>query len=94
MRCNGNTTFYLDAFTLLFPLNAGDEEHTEVTFCIEDVTHTFLAERLLGGQRLLLPDEAMEVTMEALFENKTIEVTAGRYQATLIPDNFARCTSN
>lgn len=93
MQCNGTTTFYLNAFTLLFPTNADDEEHTTVIFCIEETTQTFLAERLLGGQRLLLPDEAMQLTMETLQENKTIEITVGRYQATLIPDNFVRCTT-
>lgn len=93
MRYNGTTAFYLNVFTLLFPINEGDEEHTDVTFCIEESTYTFTAERLLGGQRLLLPDEATQLALETLIENKTIEVTVGRYQTTLIPDNFVRCAT-
>lgn len=80
--------FYLNAFTLLFSdsENAG---YTEVVIGIADQKYTYPAERLAGGQRLLLPAEAQQLIIAALIDNASVELSAGRYQAILIPDNFA-----
>ena len=88
LSCNGNKHLYLNAYTLLLPFNPNDEAHTDTLFSIEEKDYSFTAERLQGGQCLLLPDEAMELVIDSLLENKSIEITVGRYFCTLIPDNF------
>lgn len=88
MSCNGSRRFYLYALTLLFPCNPGDEEHSEVSFSINEEGFQFSADRLQGGQCLLLPEEAMQLIVESLLEKKCVEINVGRYKTTLIPDNF------
>ena len=94
MSSNGNVRLYLYAVTLLFPFYENDECFCEVTLCVDEENYTFIADRLQGGQCLLLPKDAMQLLMDALLENKSVEVTTGRYQATLTPENFCNAYRN
>ena len=88
MSCNGNMHLYLNAFTLLFPFNGTDEDHTDVLFTIEEEKYCFTADRLQGGQSLLLPDVAMQLVIDSLLECKGVEISVGRYNTTLTSENF------
>ena len=88
MWSNGCLNFTLNALTFCFPNYEGDETRSEVTFSVDDEMNTFVADRLEGGQSLLLPEEAMRLVVTALLEQKCVEVTVGRFQTTLIPDHF------
>lgn len=90
MSIDGDWHFYLHALTLLFPSIAADDEHTEVILTIEETTYAYTADRLQGGQCLLLPDEANQLIICSLLEKTEVLVTSGRYQATLTPENFAK----
>lgn len=88
IRANGCISFYLNALTLCFPNYGEDPDHTEVVFCIDDEVSTFIADKLQGGQSLLLPEEAMQLVVSAMLQQKCVDITIGRYQTTLIPDHF------
>lgn len=88
--CNDQADFYLNAITLLLPCYGSDPDHAEVSFLIGDQEYVFLAERLLGGQRLLLPEEAKELAIEQLLAGNDIHVSAGRYQTVLTCEGFAK----
>lgn len=79
---------YLNAFSLQFPKCADDEDTTEVIVLINDIEYTFIAQRFEGGQRLLLPEIAQQLIIDALLEGHCIDLSTGHYRATLIPDNF------
>jgi hypothetical protein len=88
MSSNGTTHFYLNALTLLFPVYECDNAHTEIKIVIEEENYCFIVDRLQGGQRLLLPEEAKQLIVDALLEFKCVEISTGRYQTTLIYENF------
>jgi hypothetical protein len=93
ISCSGDIRLYFNALTLLFPCYA-DEEHSEVFITIEEEHYCFIAERLLGGQTLLLPEEAMLLITLAFLEKKDVEVIAGRYTALLTHQNFEKIYRN
>lgn len=88
ISCNGNKFLYLYAFTLLFPFNSEDEEHCDVLVTVKDTKYLFTADRLQGGQCLLLPNVAMQLIIDSLLEHTCIEIKTGRYQSTLTHENF------
>lgn len=90
MVSNCDTQFFLYALTLLFPAYRNDCDHAEIHVCLEGFESSFIVERLEGGQCLRLPDEARDWIICALLDGKCIEITAGRYHVTLIPDNFCK----
>lgn len=90
MSHNGSIRLYLNVFTLLFPYDdETDQEHTSVFIAIGEEKYCFIADRLQGGQCLALPDEATELIVNSLLENQCVKISTGRYQTTLICDNFA-----
>lgn len=80
---------YFNARTLEFPTNPRNPSLTDVTFTIDGHQYQTQAERFEGGQRLLLPESAQQPIIFALMGGCTVDVNIGRYQATLIPDNFS-----
>lgn len=92
LSCNGSVHLYLYVLTLLFPPSP-DEDHCDVKITFNNETLIFTAERLQGGQSLLLPDEAMVLIMGALLDNTCVDIKVGRYETTLIPDNFQKTYS-
>lgn len=96
LSTGAETQLYLNVLALQFPHCPENENQTEVTICIDDMQYVVNAERFLGGQRLLLPEEAQQLIICALIENRPVDISAGRYQATIVPDNFLkiyRCSS-
>ena len=90
MYSNCDTQMFLYALTLLFPIYGDDCEHTEINVCLDDEDYAYIVDRLEGGQCLRLPGEARDLIICALLDGKSLDITAGRYQTTLIPDNFSK----
>jgi len=85
---NGLLQLYLNAHSLQFPCNSDNHAQTNVEVIIGDQDYCFIAERLEGGQRLLLPNEALEIIVCSLLEKNNVEITIGRYESTLIYEGF------
>jgi len=80
---------YLNALSLQIPYLPNDEMHAGVTIAIEDQEYYFIADRFEGGQKVLLSDDALQIIINALLEGYFIDISIGRYETTLSPDNFA-----
>lgn len=80
---------YLNALSLQLPRSTTDENIVEVLISIGDNQYNFAAERLGGGQKLLMPEEAQNLIIAALLEGQEVIVSCGRYETTLIPCNFS-----
>jgi hypothetical protein len=80
--------FFLNAFTLQLPCEKDKPRQTKVLMATETEERVYFADRLEGGQRLRLPDEAFGWILSALNDNTEVEITVGRYTTTLVPDNF------
>lgn len=80
---------YLNALSLSFPM---EEEHPElVTVNIElseNVSFSVLAERLGGGQRLLLSDEAAQKVVNTLLNGEPVFFSVGHYSTQVSPYHF------
>ena len=70
IACNRDIRLYCNTLTLLFPCLYNDEKHSEVFLTIEEEKYTFIAERLQGGQSLLMPEEAQLLIILSLLETK------------------------
>lgn len=87
--CNGDdTTFFLNALIMCFPPAETPDGKINVTLEIDENTFNFASERLEGGQRIMLPEEAKELIIASLLDGHLVTITVGRYQTTLILDNF------
>jgi len=87
--CNQDAQLFLNIFSLEFP-DYTDSGYFEVKLRIDDQEYCYWAERFEGGQKLLLCDDATQLVISTLLVNCSIELSAGRYQAKLIPENFAK----
>jgi len=88
LAIDGGLRFYLNALSLEFPVVEGNEDYTTVILFIGDQEHPFLADRFQGGQQLLLPEEAQNLIIETLLQKYEVDIKVGRYQTTLVPNNF------
>lgn len=82
-----STRMYLNAFSLPFPCDL--EGKSEVSLFIEEQEYLFKAECFQGRQRLLLPQEITALIITALMNDSSIQISVGRYQATIISTRFA-----
>lgn len=76
---------YLNVCTLSLPINS---ECLLVDIRIDDTTTTFCTTPFAGDQRLELPIEAYDLVVCALLKYSPVTISVGRYQETLIADNF------
>jgi hypothetical protein len=88
VRTANETRMYFNIFTLEFPWICEDESKTEVCLVIDQQEYRFLADRLEGGQRLLLPPDALELVVQTLLQYAPVQAIVGRYTADIIPNNF------
>jgi len=77
---------YIDTFSR--PLS--NSNVFTITLTIEEEAQIYSAELLQGGQRLLLPDVARDAVIDALLNEKCVQISAGPYQATILPTKFRR----
>jgi len=90
MCSNGDMQLYLNSLTLQLPCDPCDPDHVNVNVTIGDDTFTYVADRLLGGQRLVMPEDAREQIICALLEGNDVDISIGRYETTLISQSFAK----
>lgn len=88
LGAEGNAAIFLNAYTLCFPAAERDEATADVDLAVGGIVYRFASERLLGGQRIKLTEEAKQLFISALLENVPIEVSVGRYRTTIVSDNF------
>lgn len=70
--------------------NSDGNSTITVTTCIDDQSLDFMGFLLQGGHRILLPENASHIIIEALHNNKTVVMTVSHYSTTIIPDNFVK----
>ena len=61
-----------------------------VTINIDQQSHIFTGFLLQGGHRILVPENATDLIIEALHANKSVEISVAHYSTTIIPDNFVK----
>lgn len=90
MCSNGDMQLNLNILSLQFPCDPCDPEHSTVAveFCGEK--YTYVAERLLGGQRLVMPEEARQQIICTLLEGNDVDISVGRYESTLVSNGFSK----
>lgn len=84
-------TAYLNAFGIeLEPEGKSTEGYDTITVTVnvDGHPHEFIGFLLQGGHRILLPDNAQQLIVEALHSDQTVEVTVAHYSTIIIPDNF------
>jgi hypothetical protein len=77
----------------VFSIEIKPETLTQNTAFVEvkrnDEKQVFQAFLYQGGQRLLLPSQARDYIIDALYCNETIIITTDRYQSEITPNNFS-----
>lgn len=65
-------------------------KEAEVFYTINDVSYSVKAPCLSGGQRIVMPQAAVDNITAALLENKTVQISVGRYHSEITPKEFCR----
>jgi len=79
---------YLNVYSLAFPSMGVDGKQTEVLIKSGEIEHRFLASRLEGGQRLLLPEDAKNLLIEQLTNHQKVVIISGRFDVEVSPGEF------
>jgi len=87
MESNG-VRMYVNAYSVPFSTLESDPGQALMLIGVNEDIFEFQADVLQGGQRLLVPDEAVSLIITSLSQNIPIKITVGRYCATIVPDNF------
>lgn len=85
---NNETLLYLGAYSLEFTGTKENPNKTLVTVTIDEQSIVVAADRLEGGQKLLMPPEATQTIINALLENRVVRLKTGRYQTEILNANF------
>jgi hypothetical protein len=88
LSIGGELRLFFNALLFEFPANEYDPCLTTVNIKINDTELIYQAERLEGGQRLRMPQEATETIVAALCEGLCVDVAIGSYRETLVPTKF------
>ena len=88
IRSKSGIRMYLNTFSVPFPWESNDECKTAIYLCVDGNEFAFVSDRLQGGQRLLLPPDAVELIISTLMNGEQLSVRAGRYQMVVIPTRF------
>lgn len=83
VRTQSGQRCIVDIFSLPIPPN-----RATISCSVEESTHTFYAQWLDGGQRLILCKEAEDYLITNLRSGKTITLASGRYREEIIPNGF------
>lgn len=84
---------YVNIFSLpVIPL-PDNPFHVNVEVEVNDNIFHFCSVLMQGGQRILLPDEARDLIIEALISYNLLTLSVGRYSTTIDTDNFVELYS-
>ena len=78
---------YLSVSFLSFPKDKEQPAKTLVKICSNDTIYTFLAERLGGEQKILLPKEALLLVISTLKKGGSLSISSGRYHLEISPSS-------
>lgn len=85
------TLIYFDLNIFEFPFIENDPLKTEVLILTdENREYCFVADRLEGGQRLLLPAEAGSLILDLLSAGSSFTISIENYSETVLSTNFDR----
>jgi len=90
VRGSQGVCMFINACSIPFPTDDTCPDKTDVVVEIADSFYVVRADRLKGGQRLLMPCDITENIVEALLVGCPVYITIGRYCGELIPDNFEK----
>lgn len=83
VRGSSGLRVYLNTHSLPFPCDPNHPDMTSLLLTIDGVDDCVIADRFQGGQRLLLPPQTAQKTIEKLLANKSLHITVGRYHAVI-----------
>ena len=81
---------YLNVHSTPIPPLKTDPESSFVYISVESEKHRFEAHRREGGQRLLLPDSAVELIISSLEQQHPITIHVAGYQSLIAPSEFSK----
>lgn len=84
---------YLNVFGLEIPPDPCDTAYSRVYISFRDHSYTFLAQRFIGGQRLLIPEKVQEEIIDYLQRDQPVFIQVDRYQSDIYPENFLKIFS-
>jgi hypothetical protein len=84
------TLGYLNVCSRQIPHLPETPNQSIVVFVIGDEKFPYKAERMEGGQKLLLPEDAKEKLIASLQDNKTVTIYLDGFMSTLEPSNFPK----
>ena len=85
--CSG-MRMYLNVHSLCFPCDETTPPKTTVHITSGQESYDVWADRLEGGQRLLLPPEAAQSIICHLLNGNTVSLSAGRFKEEISPEGF------
>lgn len=81
---------YLNIYSLSFPKNPANPSYIQVNMTVEKESWVFLAIRLEGGQRALLPQEACNLLIDQLLQGKEVFLSVEKYHTAASPIGFSK----
>lgn len=79
---------YVNVYSFEIQPEAPNLNSVEVDVAIEDERQKFKAFIYQGGQRLLLPTEARDLIINALFNKESVVISVGKYSGEIISAGF------
>jgi hypothetical protein len=89
LNTSKNLYVYLNVHSTPIPALKDDPKHAFVILTIGSEKHRFEAVRREGGQRLLLPEEAVNLLIGSLQKDLPIEIKISGYSAQLTASDFS-----
>lgn len=90
-RGASGTRMYINLLILPSAPLPNDPSRTAVELIVGDQEpRVFYPYRLLGGQRLLVPDEITEEIIQYLLDGESVVIKMGRNKVQVVPDNFEK----
>lgn len=74
---------YINTRSLAFPSHPDEPDKTTITVTTADETFSVVADRLQGGQRLLVPPDATNMILGMLQNRQPLTLSAGKYHSEL-----------
>lgn len=85
-RTSSGIRTYISTLSLSFPKGP----KVQISLEVDNKTTHFFAERLEGGQKLLLTPTDAEMIIQNLLQGKTTTLSVGRYSSEIVPTGFQR----
>jgi hypothetical protein len=88
LRTPSRLLAYLNVHSLPIPSTKEDPKAVAVDLLIEEEKYHFAAYRYEGGQRLLLPEDMVDLIIKALIEKKPLQIKVPGYFTRIEPKGF------